>query len=228
MTINGWDIRNALAKQWNVSWGYHEMTNSSAWAAGSKIPVVLPSKIGWKNLKIVLVVKGLAGRETIRENVSLILSKLQGSAEIVLDGFNHLFYGVLKSYTAEEMAMKRWHVLTLNLIGYEYAQQVSKSGTSSLTIRNPGTADSPAILALTSTVGKDSVTITGLGDDIVLTTVPANTQIVVDGETGLITQGTALKDTGIFTLPYLAPGTNIVTCNQSTVTMTVTYKPRYM
>ena len=53
---------------------------------------------------------------------------------------------------------------------------------------------------------------------------------MIDGESGLVTQDGVLKagDVDFWEFPVLFPGVNTVTCNNSNMTMTVKFKPRFM
>lgn len=227
MTINGWNISNASAKQFNVIWGYSEITNKSQWVERANNPVVFDSITGFKPLRIVMVVYGNS-REAIRGNISTVLSKLLKPSTIVLDGFTHKFYGYLRAHSAEETAKKRWHVLTLDLEGYEFSSEVSVSGSTSINVNNPGTLTTPAVVTIVPSAGMSSLTITGLGDTITLTGVESGKTIVINGETGLITQNNALRDADLYSMPVVKPGANVVACNRSQATITVAFKPRYM
>ena len=53
---------------------------------------------------------------------------------------------------------------------------------------------------------------------------------MIDGESGLVTQDGVLKarDVDFWESSVLFPGVNTVTCNNSNMTMTVKFKPRFM
>lgn len=230
MTINGWNISAANAKQWNVRRGYASITNQSEWIAGSHNPAFFSAKTGFKSLQIVLLVKA-GNKELVQRGIGLILSKLVDPAEIVLDGYARTFYGILRSYSVDESTQRRtspFHKLTLNLEGYEHANEATVSGSSLITVNNPGTLITPAVVTLKATRAVSSITISGLGKAMVLKTVTANQQYVINGETGLITVNGALANADIWNLPVLQPGNNSVVISESTATVTIKYKPRYM
>lgn len=230
MTINGWDIASVGAKQWNVRRGYSQITNKSEWTAGSYNPVVLPSEIGFKTLQIVILVKAL-NKEAVQLGISSILARLKDPAEIVLDNMTRIFFGYLKSYTADESTQRRsypFHRLTLNLEGFEYSEQVTASGGPSFTVNNPGTVRTPVILTVNPTQAAGSITVSGLGDDIVLKNVVSGRAIEINGETGVMKSNNAVANFDIWTLPTVEPGSNTVSLSSSFATATVTFKPRYM
>ena len=230
MTINGWNITNANAKQWNVRRGYSAITNKSEWIAGSYNPAFFSGEEGFKTLQITLIVKA-SSKEIVQLGISTILAKLKDPAEIILDNYVRKFYGILRSYNVDESTQRRttpFHKLTLNMEGYEYASELTASGKSLITVNNPGTMITPAIVTMTATRAVSNITISGLGKAMVLKTVLANKQYVINGETGLFTVDGALANLDIWNLPVLQPGNNTVTCSESTATVTIRYKPRYM
>ena len=228
MLINNWDISLAHARQWNVRRGYSAITNQSEWTAGSNTPAVFSSKIGFKTLQVTLVVKAI-DKEEVQLGISKILSALRDPAEIVLDGYDRKFFGVLISYEQEEVTQRRnqpFHRLTLNLEGYEYSAEITKTGTSSLTVYNPGTAPTPVILTIDSRYA-GTITITGLGKQISLQGVTGR-EYVINGETGLMTADGSLANVNIWSLPYLEPGNNTITVSTANAPITIQFKPRYM
>lgn len=230
MTINGWDISTVGGRQWTVRRGYSQVSNKSEWTAGSATPVVLPSTLGFKTMQVVILIKAL-NKEAVQLGISTILAKLLEPADIVLDGMTRKFYGYLKGYSVNEATQRRsnpFHTLTLNMEGFEYSTQVSASGSSSITVNNPGTVEGPAVLTVVPTQAAGTITISGLGDDIKLKNVVSGTTYIVNGETGVIKAGNNLADMDIWTLPVIQPGSNTITLSSSFATATVAFKPRYM
>lgn len=84
----------------------------------------------------------------------------------------------------------------------------------------------------------DTLTISGLchdpqtGEelDIVIRNITPEKKIVIDGETGLITEDGEVKieDVDIWALPTLMPGENQIRTNNNWLRVTVRYKPRFM
>lgn len=238
MKINDWDITDADAKQWNVTPGYHSISSDSEWVRGHPTPVLFKNEIGFKTLKITLMIK-TDGRQNILERCSKILSHLLEPAELILDGFEHRFYGVLKKHTHSERVMKRWHTLTLEFDCYEFGQEVSQtfSGLAEMTVNNPGNILTPAIIEITPQIGVSQITLTGIccdsntGEDlpVILEELETGKKIILDGETGLITQdGTLKTETEIWSLPALLPGENKITVTSNRMDIAVRFRPRFM
>lgn len=240
MKINGWDISEANARQWNVTFEHNEIDNDSEWVSGAASPVLLNSTLDFKELSITLLVKG-SSREEIVLNRSTILSKLLAPAVLELDGYSHFFKGVLtKASATEQGTKKRFHTLKLTFNCYEYGaeQAIEKNKLESFTINNPGNLTTPAIIEITPTVGLATLTITGIvrnartGVDLPVTvkTLTTNKKVVLDGETGLITEDGVLKagDVETYGLPSLLPGTNTIALDNGFMNVAVKFKPRYI
>lgn len=241
MQINGIDISRWHARQWAVTIGNHAITNSSEWDRGSPDPFLIGSTIGFKTIKVTLLIKD-SSREIMTLDRSNIVAALLEPADITLDGFSHKFRVVLsKDASFEETVNYRqdlWHKLTLELQGYEYGSEISVTGSSSLTVNNPGNIVAPATLEITPVIGSASITVSGLCRDpdskndypVTIRNLVTGKKVVIDGENGLVTQDGALKagDTDFWEAPILFPGVNKITCNNSNMKMVVKFKPRFM
>ena len=243
MKINGKDVAAHNAKQWNVTIGNASISNDSTWARGSPVPVIFGNTLGFKSLKVTLLVKG-KNREDICQNVSDLLAEMLDIVELELDGFSHRFRGYLAKSSHEEKVLNRWHKLTLEFQVYEYGAVVEQQGTFSgipavtMAVSNPGNILTPIRLEITPTAGIASLTISGVCMDpdtgekqpISLKNLTTGNTVVLDGETGLVTEKGALKskDTEMWTLPALSPGTTTLTCSTGTLSIRVKLYPRYM
>lgn len=137
--------------------------------------------------------------------------------------------------------LNRWHKLTLEFQVYEYGAVVEQQGTFSgipavtMAVSNPGNILTPIRLEITPTAGIASLTISGVCMDpdtgeeqpISLKNLTTGNTVVLDGETGLVTEKGALKskDTEMWTLPALSPGTTTLTCSTGTLSIRVKLYP---
>ena len=229
MTINGWEISEAGAKQVNVVWGYSVINPRSVWVGGSPTPVLINPQAGFKPLQIVLSVNG-NGRNEIRDNISFLLSKMTGILDIQMDGFLNSFRGTLKNYTAEELSKKRWHKVTLNLEGYEYGDLVTANDTEEVEVENTGTAETPVRIEVSSSValGSTVISCTETGWSITLPGVASGSAAIIDGETGLVTQNGVLLAAVFTELPTVMPGVAHFTASNPGADLTVKFNPRYL
>lgn len=237
--IDGVDISVYGAKQHNVEMAYGEIDNKSEWPEGSNIPIMLCGTSGFKKIKVGVVIKGNS-RDEIWKNGNRLITSLMKPSIVKLDGFINNFCVYLKNISQAEQAIQRWHKATLELIGYEFGNQVSVSAseTTCIEVENEGTLTTPAILELTPTIGKVSVTISGVvrdsitGEDkpIIIQDLTMNKTVIIDGEKGLITEDGVNKfaDVDLFDFPSLLPGINKIVTDQKDVNVVVKYKPRYL
>lgn len=248
MTINGWDIANAGAKQWSVTPGFHAVSNSSStWIQGSAAPNLFKNDIGFKTLKVKIMVKRNRDRQGILDGCSAILSRLLGPAELVLDDFNHKYFGILSKHTLTENALKvqalkynKAAFLILEFKGYEYGDTVTATaaGQATVTVNNPGNILTPATITITPQMGTATLTITGICRDpqtgadipVVVKDVVTGKAIVLDGETGLYTIDgkPAPGQIDIWEPPTMKPGNNTIKLSNKLMTVSIKVRPRYM
>lgn len=251
MNINGWDISEAKAKQWNVTPGFSDIKNESEWQRASPLPFLMKSSIGFKPLQVTFLVYG-GNRNEVLQNCSMLLARLSEPVRLELDGFSHKYHGVMTKSDFVENPLGRQRV-TANKVGkltagfscYEYSEQPdgspfseSSSGVTETTITNPGTLWTPCIVEITPKIGLAKLTINGLvqnydtGEKIstVIRNLTTDKKIILDGETGKITENGSSKtaDIDIWGLPVLMPGANRISFDSSRIDLTVKYRPRFV
>lgn len=250
MKIGGWNIASAGAYQWNVTPGTHTLKNNSEWLRGSPVPVMSGNYMGFKTLKVALMVTG-DGRENILNRCSTVISHLTEPAEIELDGFTHRFYGILSKHSLTENPLKipdvwknRAAKLTLEFDGYEFAAAkkgkpytASASCKRNLVFKNQGNILTPAVIEITPQAGAASLLLTGICRDVstmedlpvTVGNLTAGQTVILDGETGLFTENGEIKpDLEIWGRPALLPGVNTVTADNDWMDITIKYYPRYI
>lgn len=235
MKINGTDVGLYGARQHRVVIGHNSLKDSSEWIPFAVLPYFAPQQIGFKQITVTVNIKGTS-REEIISKRSGLLSQLVRVVEMELDGFDHLFYVVLTNHRETEIVQWRWHQLELTFQGYEHGELESSTGSGSLTVNNPGNIISPCIIEITPAFGAASIELTGIcrdsanGDDLPVTIKDLTTgsQVILDGITGLITEGDALKEVDAWALPSMLPGENTITCSSNQMNITVKVMPMYM
>lgn len=273
MLIDGWDIAQANARQARYIDGHHALTNESLWNEGSNRPIFIRNHMGFKTFTIDLWVKGKDYQDIV-DNRGRILARLFDPVILEPDRTDHKFKAVLNKYSVTETSKDRFHVLSLEFVGYEYLDQETFTieVDTTFTITNAGTVETPVTLEITPLGGAvdvpedqmdgyllcdedgsyfvdddeaaiggydyNNLTIQGLcrdvrtGDDldIVIRNVTPEKKIIIDGETGLITEDGAAKieDVDIWALPTLQPGDNEIRTNNNWLRVRVNCKPRFM
>ncbi len=235
--INGWNIAQAEARQHQVVIGNNSVKNNSEWDPASPVPIMNKSDIGFKSLKIVLIIKGCE-RNDILLNRSTILAKLIDPVTIQLDKNNHMFYGILTKYDAEETS-RHWHKLSLEFDCYECGPETEEihSNKTEINIQNEGNIVTPCVIEITPQIGAVSITINGIcrdeaGEDLPVTikNVAKEKTIVLDGEQGLMTVDGKLDTDNItiWGLPSLLPGKNKIACSSNWMDIKIKWKARFM
>lgn len=237
MKVDGTDVAEYGVRQWNVTPAYAEFSNESEWITGAVSPVLLKSTIGFKKIKVSVMVSG-DSRQEIWERAGKFVSLLLTPSRIQLDGFSHSFYMYLSNASQAETCLQRFHKATLELIGFEYGEEVeSSSQTGTLEIHNTGTILTPAVVEIVPVINLASLTLTGLVRDnqtgeeknIVLSNLKNGKKILIDGESGLVTEDGANKfaDVEMWDFPTLIPGDNTITVDKD-VSLTIRHKPRFL
>lgn len=251
MNINGWDISGAQAKQWNVTPGFSDIENESEWQRGSPLPFFINGSIGWKTIRITFLVYG-SDRNEILQNCSTLLSHMMSeSVTLELDKFDHKFCGFMSKHDFTENPLARLKVtsnrlskLTVDFSCYEFAEQPNgspfsefASGMLETVVTNPGNIRTPCMVEITPKVGMEQLTITGINRNldtgenlrVVIRSLTANSTVILDGESGKITENGANKaaDVDIWSLPILLPGETRITLDSTWTDMTVKYRPEF-
>lgn len=238
MKIGEWDVKEAGARQHRVTFGNNTISNTSEWVKGSLNPTLLGNTVGLKTIRTVLVVKG-KDREEILGRKSLIISKCLEPVILTLDNYQHRLYAVLKKTDTDETSMNRWHLLTLEWNCYEFGDRITQTfeGCETMSVYNPGNMITPATIHIWPQIGTATLIVAGISRslvmeenyEVVVKNTEAGKEIILDGETGLITEAGQIKagDVEIWELPSLLPGENTITVS-TTVNVTITFSPRYM
>ena len=238
MLIGEWNIEEANARQHRVTYGTSSLSNGSEWTKGNYTPVMLRSTVGFKTVKTVLVVKG-KDREEIIRNKSLIISKCLEPVMLTLDDYQHKFWAILKKSDTEEKSMKKWHLLTLEWNCCECGERIVQTyeNKKEIIINNPGNITTPVIVNILPKIGTATLTLTGLirnellneAYDLVVHNTETEKEIILDGETGLITEDGNIKagEVELWELPSLRPGENTITVDNN-VSLTISFLPRYV
>ena len=237
MKIDGIDVSEYGVKQWNLMPEYSEISNESEWINGAAVPVMLKGTTGFKKMKVNVMIQG-SDRQDIWQRAGAFIALLMAPREIQFDGFAHYFYMYLSNASQAETSLQRFHKATLELIGYEYGAQREYTTTArTLVVQNEGNILTPAVVEVVPVINLASVTLTGLvrnpntGADknIVISNLTNGKSIVIDGETGLVTESGANKfaDVELWDLPTLLPGNNTITVDKD-IKLIIRHKPRFL
>ena len=147
------------------------------------------------------------------------------SVTLELDKFDHKFCGFMSKHDFTENPLARLKVtsnrlskLTVDFSCYEFAEQPN------------GSPFSESASGMLETVGINRNLDTGENLRVVIRSLTANSTVILDGESGKITENGANKaaDVDIWSLPILLPGETRITLDSTWTDMTVKYRPRFM
>ncbi len=164
MTINGWDIAEAGARQWNVTFDSCDIENNSEWIEGSVIPLLFRNHTSFKELNITLMLKGNS-REELLQARSDILANLLEPAVIKLDNYSHSFLGIMQKISSpNEEAMQRFHTLKFTFDCAEFGdmQTYTLEDTTNCILENPGNITGPLICEITALEDIDDYELHGI------------------------------------------------------------------
>ena len=235
MKINGRDIREFGARQHRVVIGHQSVKFSNEWLPGDVLPWMGRCTRGFKSVTVTLVVKGRS-RSAILKKRSELLGLLMEPVVLDLDKNTHHFCAVLKSHKETEVSMQRWHNMELEFECYEYGDDVTVEGDSSLSVDNPGTAVSSCRVVITPGISSSEITLTGISMDpntgadmpVKIPDVVKDKVIILDGIDGLITEDGALKLVDMWAYPAMKPGTTEVTCDNRLMDIEITVRPMFV
>ena len=231
MNINGIDISQFKARQKRVSIGHCETKNESEWVSGAVLPFFDKNHQGMKTVTVDILVEG-KNRQDIILNRSRLLASLREPAEIKFDGFDHLFKVIMTDHKEDETVMRRWHIVTITLEGFEHGEMITSEGKGTITVNNPGNIESPVSVQLTASKDSQQMTVEGAAGEpvIYISGVRATEKILLDGITGEMRRDDVLTCSGItlWELPYLNPGKAAIGCSDATADLKVSVMPIYM
>ena len=203
MKVNDIDISQYNAIQSSVQIESSEFQSTYFWNDGALSPFFLKKKAQIKKIQLQFAVKGV-DRDV-------------------------MFYCIAETPQIVSLS-KRFKLMSATLYGYEFSEERRYEFEDEVTVTNIATAESPAVLQITSNIGLNSLTITGLTEDnITVTNIAKDSLLLIDSESGIITQGGINKygDCNMWEFPVIKPGQNTVQLS-SKCTAVLTYKPRYI
>lgn len=153
------------------------------------------------------------------------------SGTIQFDDMSITYDFVFKS--EEIMLLNKWrysYKLTLTAYNKKGKKQTINFTGTEHQFTAKGTADTPAVLSVSSNIGLNSLTITGLTSrPITINNIAINTPIVIDGEQCTVEEngGNIFGRTDLWEFPVIKPGINTIKLSSS-CTCELSYKPRYL
>ena len=157
--------------------------------------------------------------------------RLFQSGVIRLDDMNMTCDFVFKSESITMLNKWRYsYELTLTAYNKKGSQEIINFTGTDKVFTADATAISPAVIKITSNIGLNTLTITGMTKNpVTIQNIAINSPIIIDGEKCTIEENgnNIFGRTDLWEFPVIRPGTNTIRLS-SACTCTLTYKPRYL
>lgn len=232
MRIDGENVRRYGAAQLTVELKPPTEGAAYEWPDNALEPIADPKTQKAGTCTVVLLIRG-ENRNEIARKISEIHAKcLPGPVELELDGYSGKYKGWLDSCTPEKKTARAYK-LALAFSGWFFDSPVkmSYSGTTQATIHRVGTRPAGCILTVTPRADLAELTMTGWGKHLIeLKALKAGVAVVIDGQTGLITQAGKNKaqDVTIWALPAIDETEKTITWSSPDVDVDIEYTPRWL
>lgn len=196
----------------------------SRWAPKSLSPIIQVEGAKFKKLEVEVFIESNS-RLTLEKNKSSILSACRRGTIIFSDSTME-YDSVLDSSSVEAMSNLACVLkLTFSAIMTEPETLINLNKIASQSVTIKGNSSVEVIYTITSPSIIASFTI----NDITITNIPANTEVIIDGVKKKVTSGgvNKFKDCTLTRFPTLNSGANTITMNSIIPTVTIKYKPRW-
>ena len=118
---------------------------------------------------------------------------------------------------------------TLDIL-YKYKAEVTEllNRITSKTINVEGNKVIPAIIEITPSVAMSSLTIIGLGDNIIINNLEATKKVIFNENSVTVNGINKFGDCDLWDFPRLKPGENTITIDKDTCDITIKYTPMWI
>lgn len=231
MKVNGVNIKEYGGKQLKVERQPPQIMGSYEWVDGAPIPQRTNEKIEASNLIVYMMFKGEERDEIVR-NISLFTALFRGEAIIKLDGYKGYFKGYLKGSNVEKTIVKEIYKFKIDLDGYFFDdEKIEKIDENETYICVDGSRETPCTISLYAKNNTGKYEISGDFGDISIDVITKGDEIVINGETGIITKNgeNAFETVDLWEFPVLHPGENKITvADVENVDVKITYRPMWL
>ena len=232
MLVNGSDILSTYgAKLLSKDIQPAEITVYDDWLRKGLSPLYLGKQEKFKKIKMQFLISG-ATDNTCVAYISNFLTQLK-VAVIKFDDLDHYYSCTLASCDSARLIQPGYFLLNVEMhSGYGYTSEVTLTmdHVASLSPTIQGNLPAAVKLTITTDGALASLTIGGFASSIIIKNLSAGVPVVIDGETCLVTQNGSNKfaDLETWDFPFLQPGANTITLNNTACVMTIKYKPKFL
>ena len=207
--------------------GVPEITTQAEWLDGRLEPHIEEQFFKFKPIELEMLLEKFNDNDAEKEISKLVA--LAGKCSIEFDDLDFKYVGYLTDVGRNKITIGRYDLTLSFMVAYGMASRVTQSITTSGSVVLDSSMTTPVQVIVTSTTARGSITINGLGHKIVLNNVKTNVPVVIDGETGLITESNMnnFKNYESWGFPRLEVGTNLITVD-SGVKLELAFNPRWL
>jgi len=199
----------------------------SFWTGRNIDPFLGDTEYGYKPLFLQFEFKGTVDEIQLSKN--RMLSEIERST-IKFHDVDRFYTGYVVANDTDRV-MTNFEVVTVEMNVIEHEKEVVVNSEMSQEIKLDLNSNfiTPVVLEVKPTIDLVDVTITGLGEDMLLKKLTSYKTIIIDGEKGYVTEERKNKymDYESWGFPYLSPGLNIIKVDKKTVDIKIKYKPRW-
>ncbi|MBS6503825.1 MAG: phage tail protein, partial [Clostridium sp.] len=116
-------------------------------------PILLGKEEKLKSIKVEILFKG-DSRDQILDNISNLISKLDGIIDLKLEGYSKTYKVILVDDVIQKKKSKRKYKILLEFVGYSVMDEITETinRTTSKTINVVGNSETPAIVEITPSI----------------------------------------------------------------------------
>lgn len=231
MLINDYNIKNkynAILNKKEIS--PSKTTLNVEWLKNSLNPFIVDEETKFCTVKCQFTFMA----ETEQEFEKRFSEFNKDTKECVLnfDNINMNYNCCINNVDAPERITPYLWEFTTEWIGYKCGNEIieTMNHETSKTIVVGGNLPTPAIVTMTVPVKIIDMTITGLGEDIIIKNLKPGREIIINGEDGTVLEAGLNKfgETDIWGFPKLQPGENVITTDKVNSNIEIKYKERWI
>ena len=163
-----------------------EIINNSEWLDNSLEPITENLIFKYKLIKLEFLIE--ENTEDLAIKKISKLTEMLSDAVLKFDDLSMSFKGQLDSIESDKITIGKYSVYIDFKSGFGYDSEITKTITNTGSITLDSTMDTPVILEVTANKNIPALTITGLGEDIVLYNVKNNIPIIIDGNSKIVNE----------------------------------------
>lgn len=235
MKIDDKDIRSFDAKQLTVDFEPPQTNVTVEMFDGALTPSESETYTPLSGLTVKVLFRG-RNRDEVQRHVSDFNAELQKGVVLTLDGYSRHFKAYMTGNTLNKTITKERYTAEFKFTGYWFSNEVELKwqNTHEMKFEAAGNRTTPCKLTITATEYIEELRINGFpSGEIVISTIPRGSTVIIDGETGFVTMDGQNKfgDVYLMEFPYLLTGAkkahHLIFSDRNAI-ITLQYKPMWL